>query len=418
VNNDFPIRYIEPVFRPPSEADSLILPITNGCSWNKCTYCEMYTAPQKKFALRDEDETLESIRRLGQGYGRGVQRVFLGDGDAMALSTRRLMAVLDAIRTHLPGVRRISSYCLPRNVRSKSVADLTELREAGLSLAYVGAESGDDEVLRKVNKGETFETTRDALDKLGAAGITRSVMLLNGLGGPTLSRAHAENSARLANATQPEFLATLVVSFPQGEERFRANFPEWEPLDLPALFREMETFCRHWSCAAPCSAATTPPTGWCSRARWVRRRTACWPRCAPRSPRPRMPHCARPGCAACSRQPPSRVSSPATAAASAALFSISAMFAARLLPPVSSFTRASRKGVTGLAGDALRRGIRQRLSRWHASITSRGISCASGTGLAITMPPRRPSAHWACIARATAPASSSRCSSAKPLSRT
>jgi hypothetical protein len=85
----------------------------------------MYTAPQKKFALRDEDETLESIRRLGQGYGRGVQRVFLGDGDAMALSTRRLMAVLEAIRTHLPGVRRISSYCLPRNVRSKSVADLT-----------------------------------------------------------------------------------------------------------------------------------------------------------------------------------------------------------------------------------------------------------------------------------------------------
>ena len=242
MNPDFPIRYIEPVFRPPSEADSLILPITNGCSWNKCTYCEMYTAPQKKFALRDEDETLESIRRLGQGYGRGVQRVFLGDGDAMALSTRRLMAVLEAIRTQLPGVRRISSYCLPRNVRGKSVADLTALREAGLSLAYVGAESGDDEVLRKVNKGETFETTRDALDKLGAAGITRSVMLLNGLGGPTLSRAHAENSARLANATQPEFLATLVVSFPQGEERFRAGFPEWEPLDLPALFREMETF--------------------------------------------------------------------------------------------------------------------------------------------------------------------------------
>ena len=138
-------------------------------------------------------------------------------------------------------VRRISSYCLPRNVRSKSVADLTGLREAGLSLAYVGAESGDDEVLRQVNKGETFESTRDALDKLGAAGITRSVMLLNGLGGPTLSRAHAENSARLANATQPEFLATLVVSFPQGEARFRANFPEWEPLDLPALFREMET---------------------------------------------------------------------------------------------------------------------------------------------------------------------------------
>jgi radical SAM superfamily enzyme YgiQ (UPF0313 family) len=220
----------------------LILPVTNGCSWNKCTYCEMYTAPQKKFALREEAETLESIRRSGEQLGDQAQRVFLGDGDAMALSTRRLMTVLTAIREHLPRVRRVSSYCLPRNVRSKSVADLTELREAGLSLAYVGAESGDDAVLKNVHKGETFETTRDALDKLGAAGITRSVMLLNGLGGRVLSRQHAENSARLANATQPEFLATLVVSFPQGEDRFRAAFPDWEPLDQRELFFEMELF--------------------------------------------------------------------------------------------------------------------------------------------------------------------------------
>lgn len=237
---DIPIRYISPVFRPPSEAQSLILPVTNGCSWNKCTYCEMYTAPQKKFAVRDEDETLDAIRQCGAQFGAQVQRVFLGDGDAMALSTRRLMTVLDAIQQHLPAVRRVSTYCLPRNVRSKSVADLQEMRAAGLSLAYVGAESGDDEVLQKVNKGETFASTRDALDKLGAAGITRSVMLLNGLGGRVLSRQHAENSARLANLTQPEYLATLVVSFPQGEARFRQGFPEWEPLEQSALFGEIE----------------------------------------------------------------------------------------------------------------------------------------------------------------------------------
>jgi len=242
VFQDFPIRYIDPVFRPPSEAESLILPVTNGCSWNQCTYCEMYTAPQKKFGLRGEEETLESIRRCGEQFAGKVQRVFLGDGDAMALSTRRLMAVLTAIRAHLPRVRRISSYCLPRNVRHKSVQELQELRKAGLSLAYVGAESGDDEVLLNVHKGETFESTRDALDKLGAAGITRSVMLLNGLGGRRLSRQHAENSARLANATQPEFLATLVVSFPQGELRFRSAFPEWEPLGQQGLFVEMEQF--------------------------------------------------------------------------------------------------------------------------------------------------------------------------------
>ncbi len=235
-----PIRYISPVFRPPSEADSLILPVTNGCSWNKCTYCEMYTAPQKKFAVRDEPEILESIRQIGKQYPDQVQRVFLGDGDAMALSTRRLMTLLQSINEHLPRVRRISSYCLPRNVRNKTVDELKELRYAGLTLAYIGAESGDDEVLLKVNKGETFETTRDALDKLGQAGITRSVMLLNGLGGRLHSRQHAQNSAHLANLTQPEFLATLVVSFPQGEDRFRKNYPEWEPLNQMGLFAEME----------------------------------------------------------------------------------------------------------------------------------------------------------------------------------
>ena len=240
MNPDFPIRYINPVSRPPSEAQSLILPVTNGCSWNKCTYCEMYTAPQKKFAARDEQESLDTIRRCGEQYGDQVQRVFLGDGDALVLSTRRLMTLLTAIRAHLPRVRRISSYCLPRNLRSKSVADLLELREAGLTLAYVGAESGDDEVLQKVNKGETFETTRDALDKLGAAGIARSVMLLNGLGGPLLSKQHAENSARLLNLTQPEFAATLVVSFPQGEQRFRQDFPQWRAMDQQGLFVEME----------------------------------------------------------------------------------------------------------------------------------------------------------------------------------
>lgn len=236
----FPIRYVEPVFRPPSEARSLILPVTDGCSWNKCTFCEMYTAPQKKFRARDEAEVVESIRRTAELLGGRVRRVFLADGDALVLPTRRLLAILAAIREHLPGVERVSSYCLPRNLRRKSVAELAELRAAGLEMAYVGAESGDDTVLARVNKGETFDSTREALDKLGQAGITRSVMILNGLGGEALWEQHAENSARLANATQPEYLATLVVSFPMGEERFRAGFPEWEPLQLPGLLREME----------------------------------------------------------------------------------------------------------------------------------------------------------------------------------
>ncbi|HRI92971.1 MAG TPA: radical SAM protein [Accumulibacter sp.] len=237
-----PIRYIEPVYRPPSEAQSLILPITDGCSWNRCTFCEMYTAPQKRFRARDEAEVLESIARTGERFGNEIRRVFLADGDALVLPTRRLLAVLDAIRQHLPAVRRVSSYCLPRNLRRKSVDELSELAAAGLSIAYVGAESGDDDVLARVGKGETFASTRAALDKLGAAGITRSVMILNGLGGPALSLRHAENSARLVNATQPEYLATLVVSFPLGEERFRAGFPDWRALSQRELFVEMEAF--------------------------------------------------------------------------------------------------------------------------------------------------------------------------------
>ncbi len=237
-----PIRYVEPVYRPPSEAESLILPLTDGCSWNKCTFCEMYTAPQKRFRPRGEEEVFESIRRCGEQFGGSLKRVFLADGDAMTLSTRRLAALLAAIRRDLPGVRRVSSYCLPRNLRKKSAAELAELAELGLSLVYVGAESGDDEVLARVNKGETFATTREALEKLQEAGIKRSVMILNGLGGEALSRQHALNSAALINAAQPEFLATLVVSFPQGEARLRGSFPGWEPLGVLGLMQEMELF--------------------------------------------------------------------------------------------------------------------------------------------------------------------------------
>lgn len=240
--NSFPIRYVEPVFRPPSEAESLILPVTDGCSWNKCTFCEMYTAPQKKFRARDEGEVMEMIRRSGEFYGSGVRRVFLADGDALVLPTHRLVRTLRAISDFMPSVERVSSYCLARNLRRKSVEELRELRAAGLQMAYLGAESGDDTVLAKVNKGETFASTREALDKLGEAGLKRSVMILNGLGGKRFSDQHADNSARLANATNPEYLATLVVSFPQGEDRFRSGFPEFEPLDRIGLFREMRRF--------------------------------------------------------------------------------------------------------------------------------------------------------------------------------
>ena len=233
-----PIQYIEPVFRPPSEAQSLILPVTNGCSWNKCTFCEMYTAPQKNFAVRDENQVLDEIKRVSEQLI--IQRVFLADGDALALSTRRLLTILQAIQEHLPTVRRITSYCLPSNLKNKSVSELQELADAGLKMVYVGAESGDDEVLQKVNKGETYASTLSALTKLGDAGIKRSVMILNGLGGRALSAQHADQSAALMNETQPEFLSTLVVSFPLGDARFKQRFAEFEPLGQQGLFIELQ----------------------------------------------------------------------------------------------------------------------------------------------------------------------------------
>lgn len=236
----FPIDYIEPVFRPPSEAHSLILPVTNGCSWNQCTFCDMYTAPQKKFRARDEQQVLDEIRRSGEQLI--VQRVFLADGDAMVLPTHRLLRILQAIREYMPEVQRVTSYCLPRNLRRKSVDELRELREAGLQMLYVGAESGDDEVLQRVNKGETFDSTADALLKAKEAGLKTSVMILNGLGGHSLSEQHALNSARLMNLTQPDFLSTLVVSFPNGLARYQAQFPDFQPLDQDGLFREIEQF--------------------------------------------------------------------------------------------------------------------------------------------------------------------------------
>ena len=239
------LPYIEPVFRPPSEAGSLILQVTNGCSWNRCTFCEMYTQPQKRFRLKPQDRIDEDLRAVARS-GAPVRRVFLADGDAMALSVRRLGLILEAIRRHLPGVQRVASYCLPRNLRRKSAAELAELRSLGLELFYVGCESGDDQVLECVSKGETFASSLDALRKIKAAGAKSSVMILNGMGGQRYSEQHALNSARLMNAAQPEYLSTLVVSFPAGDARYRAGFGgDFEPLDQPGLFRELLCLLEH-----------------------------------------------------------------------------------------------------------------------------------------------------------------------------
>ena len=239
MNSMIQLPYTEPVFRPPSEARSLILQVTNGCSWNKCTFCEMYTQPQKRFRLKPQQEIEQELEAVARA-GIPVRRIFLADGDAMTLSFRRLEQIMQAIRSTLPDVQRVSSYCLPRNLKNKSVEQLAALRELGLELFYVGCESGDDLVLERVNKGENFETSLAALKKIKAAGSKSSVMILNGMGGKRYSKQHAVNSARLMNQSQPEYLSTLVVSFPTGMERYQAGFNgEFEALDQAGLFQEM-----------------------------------------------------------------------------------------------------------------------------------------------------------------------------------
>ena len=236
------LNYIEPLFRPPSEANSLILQVTNGCSWNRCAFCEMYTAPQKIFSPKKQSILFAEIEKVAMLYPE-TQRIFLADGDAMVLSTRRLLAIMTLIKSCFPNIRRISSYCLPRNVKLKSTGELEELHDAGFGLVYVGAETGDNQLLKLINKGETFASTVAALQKLKAAKIKTSVMVLNGLGGKPFSEQHALNSALLVNETQPNYLATLVISFPTGQDRFLSHFPpNFQLLDQSGLFLEMEKF--------------------------------------------------------------------------------------------------------------------------------------------------------------------------------
>ena len=217
------IRYEEPLFRPPAESRSLILQITIGCSWNKCTFCEMYQ--NKSFRARPIKDIIAELDMVKEmGGEKYVRDVFLADGDAMTLPAGALLEILDAIYDRLPRVRRVSSYCLPRNIRGKSVESLTKLHKKGLSLVYVGCESGDDTVLSAVRKGETYKTSVEALTKLKEAGIKRSVMILIGLGGKKLSTQHALNSAALCSETQPEYLSLLTVSFPRGKDRVEDGF--------------------------------------------------------------------------------------------------------------------------------------------------------------------------------------------------
>ncbi len=237
---NFPIQYNEPLFRPPSEASSLILQITLGCSWNKCSFCEMYTS--KQFKARLETDVFNEIDSF-QPYASQIRKVFLADGDPLVLSTERLLRILRKIKSTFPKLRRISTYASPSNLARKSTTELQELYDAGLTLLYVGIESGDSQVLECIQKGETFETTIEGLNKSKSVGMNSSVMIINGVGGKLLSKQHAINSAKVLNETQPKYASTLVLTAHKGmshfKERYKGIFNE---LSQAELFKEMQFF--------------------------------------------------------------------------------------------------------------------------------------------------------------------------------
>jgi len=228
-----PINYNEPVFRPPSEARSLIFQITIGCSWNRCAFCEMYTS--KKFSIKPVEEVLAEID-LAAKYYTDTRKIFLADGNALCLPVDKLLIVLNYLNKIFPKLTRISAYAIPKDFKNKSLEDLIKLREAGLKLLYIGIESGDDDLLKMINKGETSSSTIESLTKARESGLKISVMIINGLGGKKYSKQHAENSAQVINSIQPEFLSTLVLSFPYGidhfKKRFKGDFLEMNILDL------------------------------------------------------------------------------------------------------------------------------------------------------------------------------------------
>ena len=201
-----PINYIEPVFRPPSEWKSLILQVTNGCSWNKCTFCDMYTSDNKKFKPKKIDIIEQEIIAVAKS-GETTRRVFLADGDAMMLPFKRLKEILELIKLHLPQVSRVSSYCLPRNLGNKTVEQLAILSDLGLKLMYVGCESGDDEVLALVEKGEALYRIGNPATSMAACGACH---------GPAGEGVALAKFPALAGQ-HADYIATQLKKFRSGE---------------------------------------------------------------------------------------------------------------------------------------------------------------------------------------------------------
>ena len=202
------MRYEGNIYRPPSEAYSLILQVTIGCSHNKCTFCSMFK--EKKFRVRDVKEVIEDLR-MARNYYPKVGRIFLADGDALVLSNSKLLYILEEIQKLFPECERVSIYGSPKDVLNKSKQELTELYENGIEIIYIGAESGSDSVLKDVCKGATRAEIIEAVRKIESVGIKASVTFISGLGGRDKMEEHARLTGTMISEMEPSYVGLLTL---------------------------------------------------------------------------------------------------------------------------------------------------------------------------------------------------------------
>jgi radical SAM superfamily enzyme YgiQ (UPF0313 family) len=228
-------NYLEPpVFRPPSEANSLILQSTLGCSHNACTFCGSYRT--KQFKVKPFSQFKTEVEQLAQKYKIQPRRIFLADGDAFVLSTSQLLEILKLLTKEFPETERISIYASGTNVHQKTDAELSQIHKAGLEMIYIGLESGDDDVLQHVNKGITDQDHITACLRLKQAGFTLSPIIILGVGGKSRSQQHAIHTADTINAIDPPYLAALTLMLVPGTELHaqekRGEFEALTPLEI------------------------------------------------------------------------------------------------------------------------------------------------------------------------------------------
>lgn len=228
------IVYDYPLYRPPSEADSTIFQVTLGCSFNKCSFCSMYRT--KEYVERPWKEIKAEMDMAAKFYPE-TRRIFLADGDALNLPTDRMVETLKYLREKFPSLERISCYAMPKNVLQKKDNELGEIRAAGLNMMYVGIESGNDTVLKKVTKGATHKTIVQACLKLKQHGYILSCMVILGLGGKRYTKEHIADTASILNETSPEYAGALTLHLEEGiydefMKKFGERFVELNDLDI------------------------------------------------------------------------------------------------------------------------------------------------------------------------------------------